>query len=668
MDLDPSRFLGTYFEECFEGLEVMEAALLRLGSGEQASAIPGLINDVFRAAHSIKGGAHTLGFSELSGFTHQLETLLDEVRAGRRAMTPSVIETLLRAVDALREFMMMARDSGTLDVAGLSRSQAAVEALLAVPPLDAVDAAPMRPTLAPSVPPTSVMAGWHIDFRPHPALFLSGTDPLRIFEVLEALGPLKVEADLAALPSVEALSLDQCYLAWQIRLEAPVPRDEIVAAFLWAEGECELSIEPLAPTPAAVPAQLAVEDEGPSSSPPQGPAPRGEGSSLRITTDKVDTIVNLVGELVIAQAMLHQTAGRLDPVQHESLMVGLAQMERHTRQLQQAVMSIRMLPVDFAFSRFPRLVRDLARQLGKQVNLELVGGHTELDKSVIERMLDPLTHLLRNALDHGLETPHERRLAGKPAIGQLRLAAVHQGGHILIEVADDGRGLDRERLLAEARRSGLSVSESASDADVWNLIFAPGFSTAPAVTDVSGRGVGMDVVKRNIESLGGGIDLQSSPGAGTRFTVRLPLTLAILDGMSVRIGPEMFVIPLSAVVESLLPTEDQVKTLTGDARVLRLREEFLPVVDLCAWFGLSPLPSDRSDDLLVVLEAEGRRVAARVHELVGQQQVVVKSLETHYRRVPGIASGTILGDGRVALILDCAALVRQFCQTPALAA
>lgn len=654
--IDLSRFLQTFFEESFEGLDVMESALLQLTPSATA---PAVIHDIFRAAHSIKGGAGTFGLSALSGFTHHMETLLDQMRAGQRPVTAEGIEALLLAVDALRHSMTAARDGGEIDAAGLLRAQAPIEKLLAGAPTDAPAPAVTAAVAAPAT------RGWIIDFQPHPGLFASGNDPLRIFRELETLGPLQVEVDATALPPLAELVPDQCHLRWRLRLDGEVSREAVAEAFAWVEDECLLHIAPLS-APAAPVAITAAEPAAPAAA-KSAPA-RNEGSSLRVGTEKVDALINLVGELVITQAMLQQTAGRLDPLQNEQLLAGLSQLDRHTRHLQEAVMSIRMLPVDFAFSRFPRLVRDLAGKLGKQVALDVIGGHTELDKGVIEKMVDPLTHLIRNSLDHGLETPEERLAAGKSPGGTIRLSAAHQGGHIVIEVADDGRGLDRDKLLAKARKSGLAMPDSASDAEVWNLIFAPGFSTAAQVTDVSGRGVGMDVVKRNIETLGGAIDLQSSAGAGMRVTIRLPLTLAILDGMSVRVGREVFIVPLSAVVESLQPAAGQVKTLTGEARVVKVRNEFVPMADLSALFNIPREPEDDPAGILVVIEADDRKVAARVDELVGQQQVVIKSLEANYRRVRGVSGATILGDGHVALILDCAALVRQFSQTPAVAA
>jgi two-component system, chemotaxis family, sensor kinase CheA len=651
--IDLARFHRTFFDESAEGLDVMESALLRLTPD---SADAETVNGIFRAAHSIKGGAATFGFTAVAGFTHLLETLLDQLRSGTRAITPVEIDVLLRSVDVLRGLLDAAR-GGRGDEDGIAASLSAeLRGLLA-----ASAAAGPAPSAQAAVAPQS--DAWRIHFAPHASLFASGNDPLRILRELQRLGDTRITLHADGLPALSDLVPETCYLSWDIELHSACTRDDLAEVFAWVEGECTLRIDALATAPAAeaVPAAKVVAMT-PATVPAnrsEAAAPRCDGGSIRVATEKIDGLVNLVGELVITQAMLQQLAGSLDPVQHEKLFAGLSQLERNTRSLQEAVMATRMLPVDFVFSRFPRMVRDLAGKLGKQVRLVSSGEQTELDKSVIEKMVDPLTHLIRNAIDHGLEVPDERSAAGKAPVGTIRLSAAHQGGHIVLVVADDGRGLDRARLIAKARKSGIEIADHAPDSEVWNLIFAPGFSTAATVTDVSGRGVGMDVVKKNIEALGGGIDLQSTPGAGMRVTIRLPLTLAILDAMSVRVGREIFILPLNAVVESLQPGPGQVRTLTGQARVVKVRNEFLPLAELAGLFAI-PRDAGSGDGILVVVEADDRKIAVVVDELVGQQQVVIKSLEANYRRVRGISGATILGDGQVALILDCAALVRQF--------
>jgi two-component system chemotaxis sensor kinase CheA len=407
------------------------------------------------------------------------------------------------------------------------------------------------------------------------------------------------------------------------------------------------------------PAAGAPAAGAPAGGAPPGGAPPGESSSIRVSVEKVDQLINLIGELVITQAMIEQRSGVLDPMVHERLLGSISQLTRNTRELQEAVMSIRMMPMDFVFSRFPRMVRDLAGKLGKKVDFITHGAATELDKGLIERIVDPLTHLVRNSIDHGIEVPAARVAAGKSEAGRLFLSAGHQGGNIVIEVADDGAGLNRERILAKAAQNGLSVSDNMSDADVWQLIFAPGFSTAETVTDVSGRGVGMDVVKRNIMAMGGSVDIRSARGFGTTISISLPLTLAILDGMSIRCGDEIYILPLGFVVESLQPAREELKDITGRGRVIKVRGEYLPLIPLHQLFGIEPRFTDPADAIVVILETDGRKAALFVDELVGQQQVVVKNLESNYRKVTGISGATILGDGGVALILDVAALLRS---------
>jgi len=384
-----------------------------------------------------------------------------------------------------------------------------------------------------------------------------------------------------------------------------------------------------------------------------------EASSIRVSVEKVDQLINLIGELVITQAMIEQRSEHLDPMKDERLLASIGQLTRNTRDLQEAVMSIRMMPMDFVFSRFPRMVRDLAAKLGKKVDFITNGAATELDKGLIERIVDPLTHLVRNSIDHGIEMPSVRAAAGKTENGRLFLSAVHQGGNIIIEVADDGGGLNRERILAKAKQNGLPVSDTMPDAEVWQLIFAPGFSTAETVTDVSGRGVGMDVVKRNITAMGGVVDIRSAAGFGTTISISLPLTLAILDGMSIRCGEEVYILPLGFVIESLQPQPEDVKDIAGMGSVIKVRGEYLPLVPLHLMFGIDARHTNPCDGICVIVETEGRKAALFVDELVGQQQVVVKNLESNYRKVTGISGATILGDGGVSLILDVTALLRS---------
>jgi len=409
-----------------------------------------------------------------------------------------------------------------------------------------------------------------------------------------------------------------------------------------------------APTPEPEKKAAAKKDDKPAAG-----GGGGESSSIRVSIEKVDQLINLVGELVITQAMIEQRVDTLDPMVHERLLSSVSQLTRNTRDLQEAVMSIRMMPMDFVFSRFPRMVRDLAAKLGKKVDFITNGAATELDKGLIERIVDPLTHLVRNSIDHGVEMPDVRRAAGKSDAGRLLLSASHQGGNIIIEVADDGGGLNREKILAKARQNGLPVSDHMADADVWQLIFAPGFSTAETVTDVSGRGVGMDVVKRNITAMGGSVDIRSAKGFGTTISISLPLTLAILDGMTIRVGEEIYILPLGFVIESLQPVPDDVKEITGKGKVIKVRGEYLPLIPLYQMFDITPRFTDPCEGIIVILETDGRKAALFIDDLVGQQQVVVKNLESNYRKVAGISGATILGDGGVSLILDVAALIRS---------
>ncbi|WP_259462045.1 chemotaxis protein CheA, partial [Enterobacter sp. R1(2018)] len=414
--------------------------------------------------------------------------------------------------------------------------------------------------------------------------------------------------------------------------------------------------------PVAVAAQAAAVAEvaAPAAKPvarAEKPAARvAESTSIRVAVEKVDQLINLVGELVITQSMLAQRSNELDPVNHGELITSMGQLQRNARDLQESVMSIRMMPMEYVFSRFPRLVRDLAGKLNKQVELTLLGSSTELDKSLIERIIDPLTHLVRNSLDHGIESPEKRRAAGKSEVGNLTLSAEHQGGNICIEVIDDGAGLNRERILAKALSQGMAVNENMSDDEVGMLIFAPGFSTAEQVTDVSGRGVGMDVVKRNIQEMGGHVEIQSKAGSGTTIRILLPLTLAILDGMSVKVADEVFILPLNAVMESLQPKDDDLHPLAGGERVLEVRGEYLPLVELWKLFDVEGAKTEATQGIVVILQSAGRRYALLVDQLIGQHQVVVKNLESNYRKVPGISAATILGDGSVALIVDVSAL------------
>jgi len=653
MSMDLQRFHATFFEESREGLDAMEAGLLEMEGGQQD---PEVINSVFRAAHSIKGGAGTFGFDTIAGVTHVLETLLDELRAGKRPLEAAAVDAMLASVDVLRALLREAEHGQPADPAAVAAVKARLEAVLS-----GTAAAPVVAKQEETAEPE----GWQIGFVPAPSLFMSGNDPLRIIRELETLGPLQVDARMERLPGFEQMDPLEAYIAWDLGLTGRIPRSKIEDTFAWVVDDCELDIQPiLAPpslaTSAPAPVQEAVAEAAPRPS-AAGNAPANAAheaeSSIRVSVDKVDALINLVGELVITQAMLKQVSGGLDPSHAERLLAGLDLLERNTRDLQEAVIGVRMLPVDAVFRRFPRLVRDLSSRLGKQVRLRTIGEGTELDKGLIEKIADPLVHLVRNSIDHGLEMPDVRKQAGKDETGTITLAASHQGGHIVIEVSDDGRGLNRDKILAKAHERGLAIPDNPSDAQVWDLIFQPGFSTADAVTDLSGRGVGMDVVRRNIQALGGEVQLESHTGAGTRVLIRLPLTLAILDGMTVSVAGETLILPLAYVLEALQPKAEDIRTMAGEGRVLRVRGEYLPILSLGNYYGYRT--DSHADPLVVVVEGDGQKIALEVDELLGQQQVVVKNIENNYRRIGGVSGATILGDGRVALIVDVGGLVRS---------
>ena len=651
----------TYFEECAELLDVAYGQLAAIA---EARADAETIHAIFRAIHSIKGGGGAFGFDRMVAFAHRLETVLDLLRDGRLALEPQVGSLLLRSTDVLSDLIAGAR-TGEEPEAGLEADllqalrnlESGATATAVVNP--GAQITPALPTAEPA------LRQYRIVFAPHANLFRSANEPLLILRELRRLGTLLVSADFSRLPELAALDPDDSYLAWTLHLETAAPRQAVEEVFEFVADDCALSIEAEAAqavSPAsAVPGQdtpaAPAEAESrraatlPAALPPASP-------SIRVDVDKVDRLVNLVGELVINQAMLVQLGTYLPPELGSGLITGLETMSQHLRELQESVMAIRAQPVRSVFSRMPRLVRELSAQLGKEVKLVLTGEATEIDKTVIEQLADPLTHLLRNALDHGIEPPDVRQAAGKPRQGTIHLGAEHRGGRIVIEISDDGAGIARAKVLANARARGLVAADAAlSDEEVDQLIFLPGFSTAEAVTDVSGRGVGMDVVKRNIQALGGRITVESRAGRGSRFLLSLPLTLAILDGMAVAVGPETYIIPLTNIMESLRPKPDSIHAVVGRGDVLAIRGEYVPLTYLHRRFQVPGAVTDPCQGIVVIVESEGTaRVGLVVDELLGQLQVVVKSLEANYGPVPGVGGATILGDGRVALILDVSRL------------
>ncbi len=774
MSIDMSQFFQVFFEESAEHLAEMERLLLEMDIDS-----PDIeeMNAIFRAAHSIKGGSGTFGFTDMTEVTHVLENLLDRLRKGEMAPRTEMIDVFLEAADVLKD-QLACHINGT-DAApeaaeivceklrALTQDEAAAPSSPADASVDAlaetnrhIDEPVSLPPESSTSTPATPLNVFEIVFRPGKAFLKrkSGMEELR--EELSRAGTLTTlsepppathekrkdgkgkkdkksttspewrfqlvsEATLEALQDIFAFiaepedvaitqltdaavippviaqedegygffdplpdatadgstpsgdSIDEGYGFFDPLPPAETTADEAGYGFFTDIAPPESSSQespagedgdgygffaPLPSPPAEAPPKpapvVAASKPADAKTKEKPPAAAGGETSIRVGVERVDQLINLVGELVITQAMLAQTASTVDPILYESLLNGLAQLERNTRDLQESVMSIRMMPVSFVFSRFPRVVRDLASKLNKQVELVTVGDTTELDKGLIEKIADPLTHLVRNSLDHGIEIPEKRIAAGKPAKGTITLSASNQGGAVVIEVTDDGAGLNREKILSKAMERGLNASESMPDSDVWMLIFEPGFSTADVVTDVSGRGVGMDVVKRNITEMGGIVHIGSAPGVGTTMTIRLPLTLAILDGMSVSLGNSVYVIPLNLIVETLQPAPEDIKSVTGRGHMVRVRGEYLPIIALHSLFNMPTEITDPCHGVLVLIEAEGKKAALFVDALVGQQQVVIKSLETNFRKIVGVSGATIMGDGTVALILDVPTLIR----------
>ena len=650
MSMDISDFYQTFFDEADELLADMEQHLLGLDPQEPDSE---QLNAIFRAAHSIKGGAGTFGFVVLQETTHILENILDGARRGEMQLSTDIINLFLETKDIMQEQLDAYKTAQEPNAESFNYICEALRQL-ALEAKGLPVAAPAVAAAAPAVQSAPASSGLRVK--------LVDLKEKEVDLMLEELGNLGSLSNVVKGSDFLEASIDG------------VSKDDIVAVLCFVIEEAQIrfpdadaapvaEVVPVAapaPVAEAAPVQSASVSELPvakrEGKRAAAPAKTSESSSIRVAVEKVDQLINLVGELVITQSMLAQRSGELDPVAHGDLLNSMGQLERNARDLQESVMSIRMMPMEYVFSRFPRLVRDLASKLGKEVELTLLGSSTELDKSLIERIIDPLTHLVRNSLDHGIESPEKRLAAGKSAVGNLTLSAEHQGGNICIEVIDDGAGLNRERILAKALSSGLPVSDAMSDEEVGMLIFAPGFSTAEQVTDVSGRGVGMDVVKRNIQEMGGHVEIASKQGKGTTIRILLPLTLAILDGMSVRVAEEVFILPLNAVMESLQPRAEDLKPLAGGECVLEVRGEYLPLVELWNVFDVQGAKTEATQGIVVILQSAGKRYALLVDQLIGQHQVVVKNLESNYRKVPGISAATILGDGSVALIVDVSAL------------
>jgi len=712
MTIDLSQFKQTFLEESDEGLDVLESGLLSLDSG---TADDEVIHAVFRAAHSIKGGAGTFGLMEIADFTHIMETLLDEMRDGRREIRQNDINVLLKSVDVLREMLEAAADDIPPPMDRAIEVKKQLEAVLNEDSASAGEQGDESEQAAESASETGagkdVSNGWKIFFHPMEHMLRTGNDTVRIIRELDELGAMELTVNTELLPDFEHFDPELSYLAWQIQLVGEIEKDQIVEIFEWVDEDCELTIEPLQAqteiSEAGVSQETTPQETTPQETTPQENTPNsalvtgekpsddvasadiqnkptnqpstepsvdtkpadierrkekrkssGEGGSIRVGTDKVDSLINMVGELVITQSMLSQMGDEFSMERLEALREGLAQLERNTRELQESVMRIRMLPISFSFQRFPRLVHDLSQKMDKKIELKMTGEQTELDKTVMEKIGDPLVHLVRNSLDHGIESPQERLAAGKPEVGLIQLNAYHQGGYIVIEISDDGAGLPKDKLLQKAIKLGLaSEHETILDEKIYDFIFHPGFSTADQVSDISGRGVGMDVVRRNIKELSGNVEVSTEPGKGTTFTIRLPLTLAILDGQLVKVGKEIYIIPLVSIIESIEIEADKISPIAGGNEVYQLRDEYLPLIYLDRIFSMEASEIRSQESLMIVVEGDVGKVGIVVDDLLSQQQVVIKSLESNYKRVEGISGATILGDGTVALILDMAGLI-----------
>ncbi|MBA5872168.1 MAG: chemotaxis protein CheA [Nitrospira sp. CR2.1] len=695
MSTDLSHFKDAFFEESQEHLTTIEEGLLQL---EQRPGDIDLLNRIFRGAHSIKGNSGMFGFTAVSQFTHKMESVLDQLRSSQMVVTVEVADLLLQSLDCLKALIDCAKSGEAPNDELVSALGARLEACQngATPPkTGAVTAAPV---------PSHATQEHHytITWAPPQYLFQRGLDPTQFIKELGELGCVKIASlDTSRLPGLKELDPEQCYLGWTLEVETVKELKVIEAVFDFVRDDSTLTIVDRQATGAPASAmsdgtkplgEILVESgvvsqvelnqalsqqkrvgeilvEQKAATPEQisealkkqsdnAPAKKAETPSIRVDTVKIDRLINLVGELVITQSMLSDLGSRFEMSQLPVLLERVAQLERNTREIQERVMGIRMVPIGNAFSRFPRLVRDLSGKAGKKIHLILSGEETELDKTVIESIGDPLTHLVRNSADHGLETPTERLAAGKPEQGIIRLNAFHEGGNICITVEDDGRGLNREKILAKGVKQGLiAESDKLSDEQIWMLIFKPGFSTADKVTDVSGRGVGMDVVKRNIEGLGGTVSIKTTAGKGTTFTLKLPLTLAIIEGMTVRVGKDTYIVPLLSILESIQPKREMIKTIVGKGELVNVRGMYLPLMRLYDVFRLEPELSDPTKAILLILETEGERVAVMVDEILGQQQVVIKSMEQNFRKIEGVAGATILGDGTVGFILDVRGLL-----------
>lgn len=727
MSIDLSQFYEVFFEESFEGLDIMESELLALTPGDVDSET---LNTIFRAAHSIKGGSGTFGFSVIADFTHELETLLDQIREGQRTLETYHVDLFLRSIDCLRDMLNALKDEEEPDTSQSSEITKKFLAILSgenpeanqddnsATVVESLNEPSSESSLEPSdesstddnIAQDDGAKRWNIFFKPESHLFKTGNEPLFMFQELADLGELSVEAFTDNIPLFHDLVADDSYLFWQISLNSDCNKEKIEEIFEWVLDDAELVIsceedsceegnsaapdtgiegidfgffEPIdtpveaepeilatLPTAAATtpaPAQTSVttspitseDTNNTTTTITKEPKKSAEAASIRVSIEKVDTLINMVGELVITQAMLSQYGeGEFTENRRMLMQEGLAQLAHHTRELQESVMQIRMLPISFVFSRFPRLVRDISQKLGKLVELKLLGEGTELDKTVMEKISDPMVHLIRNSLDHGLETPDKRVAMGKPESGTVTLNAFHQGGNIVIEIIDDGSGIDHNVIRQKALEKGLiDVNNDLTEQEIIDLIFLPGFSTKAEVSDLSGRGVGMDVVRRNIQELNGSVEVNSVINQGSTFSIRLPLTLAILDGQLVTVGGNTYIIPLVNIIESIQMTPKQLNNVGGDLELFRQREEYIPIIRLHQVFNHDGAIENLTEGILIIVESDNGHVGLYVDDLLAQQQVVIKSLEANYQRVEGISGATILGDGTISLIIDITGII-----------
>lgn len=695
--MDPlEQIKQTFFQECSDLLGDVESGLMAIQGGQRDAET---INAVFRGVHSVKGGAGAFGMDDLVAFAHVFETTLDALRSGKIEADDHLVGVLLRSADLLSDLVANAKGGPPVDPARAEVLKVDLQASVAgnaiEPPATLPDSGeadefgfvPQRVTLLPipSFPSEGEAAvGWTIVFKPHDSLYAKANDPLILLRELERLGACDFALDIGHLPLLEDLDPEVSYLGWKIELDSSKLEADVLEVFEFVDGDCDLLVTRgraqaqvdirddlraeqdafhQGPETPEAPLTVGTQERPPASSPAQGPEAvkpaSGPAATIRVDLERIDRLINLVGELVINQAMLSQRAAENGFSQTSAVGTGLDELEQLTREIQDSVMAIRAQPVKSVFQRMPRLVREIASLTGKQVRLVTEGETTEVDKTVIEQLSDPLTHMIRNAIDHGLETPEQRAAVGKSPEGCVRLAAVHRSGRIVIEVGDDGAGINRQRVRQIAIDKGLLDPDAAlTDEELDNLIFLPGFSTAKEVSNISGRGVGMDVVKRSIQALGGRISISSRPGNGSTFTLSLPLTLAVLDGMVVCAGEETLIAPLTTVIETLRPKPAEVRRIGPHAHVVAIRDTHVPLIDLGLLLGSRATPIDPTSGVCLLVESDiGGRVALLVDSIQGQRQVVIKSLEANYQKVDLIAAATILGDGRVALILDVDAVV-----------